>query len=118
MDIVFVDELRFKTVIGCWDWERQLRQEVCIDLQMAWDTRKAAETEELQYALDYKAVSKRVRAFVIDSKFELVETAANKIAELIMAEFEVPWVQVKFSKPRAVTGSAAVGVTVERGSRG
>ena len=117
MDIVFVDELRFKTVIGCWDWERQLEQEVCVDLQMAWDTRKAADTEELEHALDYKAVSNRVRSFVIESKFELVETAANKIADLIMTEFSVPWVQVKLSKPRAVTGSAAVGVIVERGSR-
>lgn len=117
MDIVFVRELRFKTVIGCWDWERKLEQQVSIDLEMAWDTRKAAETEELQYALDYKAVSKRVMEFVIESQFELVETAANKVAEIIMGEFAVPWVRVRFSKPRAVTGSAAVGVVVERGVR-
>ena len=117
MDTVFVRELRFKTVIGCWDWERQLEQQVSLDLEMAWDTRKAAETEELKYALDYKAVSKRVTEFVKESRFELVETAANAIAEMIIREFAVPWVRVRFSKPRAVTGSAAVGVVVERGTR-
>lgn len=117
MDIVFVKDLRFKTIIGCWDWERQVEQTVSIDLQMAWDTRKAAETEELQYALDYKAVSKRVRSVVQERRFELVETAANTIATLIMEEFAVPWVKVSFAKPRAVTGSAAVGVVVERGTK-
>jgi len=117
MDIVFVSELKFKTIIGCWDWERQVEQDVCIDLQMAWDTRKAAATEDLQHALDYKAVSKRVRSFVQESRFELVETAANAIAALIMNEFGVPWVQVRLAKPRAVTGSAAVGVVVERGTK-
>ena len=117
MDIVFVSELKFKTIIGCWDWERQVEQDVCIDLQMAWDTHKAAATEDLQHALDYKAVSRRVRCFVQESRFELVETAANAIAALIMNEFGVPWVQVRFAKPRAVTGSAAVGVVVERGTK-
>ncbi len=78
MDIVFVRELRFKTIIGCWDWERQVEQEVCIDLQMAWDTRKAAETDDLQHALDYKAVSKRVQSFVQESRFELVEAATSR----------------------------------------
>jgi dihydroneopterin aldolase len=117
MDIVFVSELKFKTIIGCWDWERQVEQDVCIDLQMGWDTRKAAATEDLQHALDYKAVSKQVRSLVQESRFELVETAANAIAALIMNEFGVPWVQVRFAKPRAVTGSAAVGVVVERGTK-
>jgi len=117
VDIVFVRELRFKTVIGCWDWERKIEQEVSIDLDMGWDTRQAAETEDLQHALDYKAVSKRVTAFVREQQFELVETAANAIADLIMKEFSVPWLRVSISKPRAVTGSAAVGVVVERGNR-
>jgi len=117
VDIVFVRELRFKTVIGCWDWERKIEQEVSIDLDMGWDTRQAAESEDLQHALDYKAVSKRVMAVVRERQFELVETAANAVADLIMKEFSVPWIRVAFSKPRAVTGSAAVGVVVERGSR-
>jgi dihydroneopterin aldolase len=117
VDTVFVRELRFKTVIGCWDWERQIEQEVSIDLDMGWDTRQAAATEDLKFALDYKAVSKRVVAFVRERQFELVETAANAVAELIMNEFSVPWLRVSFSKPRAVTGSAAVGVVIERGKR-
>jgi len=117
MDIVFVRDLRFKTIVGCWDWERQLLQEVSLDLEMAWDISKAAETEMLRHALNYKAVSKRVTAFVQESQFELVETAASAVADLIMAEFAVPWVRVTFNKPFAVTGAGAVGVQVEKGHR-
>ena len=117
MEIVQIKELRFQTIVGCWDWERQLPQQVNIDLDMAWDFSKSVETEKLEYALDYKAVAQRVETFVCDAKFELVETAAVKVAEMIMSEFSVPWVRVSFHKPFAVKRSKSVGVVVERGSR-
>ena len=115
MDIVFVKDLRFKTIVGIWAWERQMPQTVSIDLEMAWDMQKAADSEDINDALDYKAVSKRVQAFVTEKKFQLVETAADSIAGLIMHEFSVPWVKVAIHKPFAVTGSKSVGVVVERG---
>jgi len=117
MDIVVVRELRFETIVGCWDWERQLPQQVSIDLEMAWDMSKAARSEDLSDALNYKAVSKRVESFVCEQEFELVETAAHSIADLVMDEFAVPWLRVTFNKPHAVTGSKSVGVVVEKGSR-
>lgn len=117
MDIVFVRELRFKTIVGCWDWERQVRQEVSIDLEMGWDMSAAAASQNLSEALDYKAVSVRVRDFVVDQQFELVEAAAHAIADLVMQEFAVPWVRVRFSKPFAVAGAKAVGAVVEKGEK-
>jgi len=115
MDIVFVKDLRFKTIVGCWDWERQLPQYVSIDLEMGWDITRPAASEDLNDALDYKAVSKRVEQHVVERQFELVETAADSIAELVMDEFSVPWIKVAIHKPHAVTGSKSVGVMVERG---
>ena len=117
MDIVVVRDLRFDTIVGCWDWERQLPQQVSIDLEMAWDMSKAARSEDLSDALNYKAVSKRVTSFVQDRKFELVETAAHSIADMVMDEFSVPWLRVTFNKPYAVTGSKSVGVVVEKGAQ-
>lgn len=90
-------------------------QTVSIDLEMGWDMQPAAKSEDINDALDYKAVSKRVEAFVTEKKFQLVETAADSIAGLIMNEFAVPWVKVAINKPFAVTGSKSVGVVVERG---
>jgi dihydroneopterin aldolase len=117
MDIVYIRELRIETIIGIFDWERRIRQTVSIDLEMATDIRKAAASDSIQDALDYKAVSKRLIAFVEGSEFQLVETMAEKIAALVREEFHVPWLRLQLSKPGAVRGARDVGVIIERGEK-
>jgi dihydroneopterin aldolase len=117
MDIVFIEDLRIETVIGIYDWERKIKQTIAIDLEMAFDNRKPASSDKIDDTLDYKAVSKRLIAFVENSHFELVETLAERSAEIVMQEFNVPWLRLKLSKPGAVTGSKAVGVRIERGRK-
>ncbi len=118
VDTVFIEDLRIETIIGIYDWEREIRQIVSIDLEMATDNSKAAATENIDDALNYKAVAKRLIQFVEDSEFQLVETMAERIGEIVLNEFNVPWMRLKLSKPGAVTGSKAVGVIIERGERG
>ena len=115
MDIVFIEDLRIETVIGIYDWERKIKQVVALDLEMAFDNRKPAASDRIEDTLDYKAVSKRLIAFVESSHFELVETLAERCAEIVQHEFGVAWLLLKLSKPGAVTGSKAVGVRIERG---
>ena len=117
MDIVFVEDLRIETVIGIYDWERKIRQTVALDLEMAFDNRRPAATDKIDDTLDYKAVSKRLIAFVESSHFELVETLAEKCAQIVLEEFHVRWLRLKLSKPGAVRGSKAVGVIIERGEK-
>ncbi len=117
MDIVYIRDLRVDTIIGIFDWEREVRQTISLDLEMATDISKAAETDDIQYALDYKAVAKRLIAFIEDSEFLLVETMAEKIAAIVQQEFAVPWLKLRLSKPGAVRGSRDVGLLIERGSR-
>lgn len=116
MDIVFIKDLRFKTIVGCWDWERQMPQTISIDLDMGWDNSRPAASCDLQDALNYKEVSGRVEEFVQEQQFKLVESAAEGIATMVMEEFAVPWIKVAIHKPFAVTGSKSVGVIVERGN--
>ncbi len=118
MDIVFIRELKADTVVGIYDWERRIRQNVVLDLDMGTDIAKAAKSDRIQDTLDYKAVAKRVSQFVSAAEFQLVETLAEKVAELVMQEFKVRWVKVALHKPGAVSGSKSVGVVIERGSRG
>lgn len=113
-DTVFVHELRVETIIGIWGWERKIRQTVSIDLEMGADIRRAAETDSIDDTLNYKAISKRVQQFVADSEFQLVETMAEKIAELVLQEFNVPWIQVRVSKPGAIRGAKNVGILIHR----
>ncbi len=115
MDIVYIKGLEVKTVIGIYDWEKEIKQKITIDLKMASDITKAAETDEIADALDYKAVSKRLISFVEESEIQLIETLAEKIAEIVLTEFGVKWLKLTLGKPGAVTGSKDVGVIIERG---
>ncbi len=114
MDIVYIRDLKIDTVIGIFDWERQIRQTVSLDLEMATDNKKAAATDQIKDALDYKAVAKRIINFVESSDFQLVETLAEKITEIVISEFNVPWVKLRLSKPGAIRGSKDVGIMIER----
>lgn len=117
MDIVYIRDLKIETVIGIFDWERRIRQTVSLDLEMATDIRKAAASDDIRDALDYKAVSKRLISFISESEFLLVETMAEKIASIVREEFQVPWLRLRLSKPGAVRGSQDVGVIIERGEK-
>jgi dihydroneopterin aldolase len=117
MDIVYIRELEVRTIIGIYDWEREQQQVVSMDLEMGSDITRAAATDSIEQALDYKAVAKRIIQFVEGSEFFLVETLAERIAEIVLNEFSVPWLKLRLGKPGAVTGSRDVGVVIERGEK-
>lgn len=116
-DIVFIEDLRIDTIIGIYDWEREVKQTIALDIEMAADNTRPAATEDIEDAVNYKAVAKRLIAFTEESQFQLVETLAERLAEIIINEFKVPWCRLKLSKLGAVTGSRSVGVIIERGQR-
>ena len=117
MDTVFIRDLEIETVIGIYDWERKIKQVISIDLDMGADIRQAAASDSIDDALNYKAVAKRLIDFVEASHFQLVETLAERICDIILQEFAVPWVRLELHKPGAVSGSRSVGVIIERGEK-
>jgi dihydroneopterin aldolase len=117
MDIVFIRSLRIETTIGIYDWEKAIHQPVVLDLEMASDVARGAATDRIEDALDYKAVSKRLKQFVSESRFELVETLAERCAAIVREEFGVRWLRLTLNKVGAVTDSDGVGVVIERGVR-
>jgi dihydroneopterin aldolase len=117
MDIIFLRQLKIDTVIGIFDWERKIKQTVVLDLEMGADIRKAAASDHIDDTLNYKAVAKRLIQFVSESDFQLVETLTERVAEIILTEFPVPWVRVTLNKQGAVRGARDVGVIIERGER-
>jgi 7,8-dihydroneopterin aldolase/epimerase/oxygenase len=114
MDKVFIEALEIEALIGIYDWERRVRQSLLFDIEMAFDNRKPAASDQIADTLDYKAVSKRLIEYVSQSSFGLVETLAERCAEIILTEFGVRHVRLKLSKPGAVRGARAVGVIIER----
>jgi dihydroneopterin aldolase len=115
MDKIFLHALKTEAIIGIFDWERQVKQTVVLDIELSVDIRKAALTDSIDDTLNYKRVGKRVLAFVEASRYHLVETLAEHVAMLILEEFDVAWVRLSLSKPGAVRNSRDVGVSLERG---
>ena len=115
MDRIFLSEMKIETTVGIWEWEKRIKQQVIIDIEMSADIKKAAATDQIEDTLNYKAVAKSVRKLVEESSFQLVETMAEKISELVIGEHNVSWVKVKVNKPGAIRGSKGVGIIVERG---
>ena len=114
MDKVFIRGLKVDAVIGVFDWEKQVQQPLIFDLEMAWDITQAAQTDELKYALNYAAVSERVIEFVTGHQFELLETLLEKLAALLIAEFQIPEIQIRVEKLAVVPEAQAVGLEIVR----
>jgi len=114
LDKIFIHALKTETIVGIFDWERQVKQTVLIDIEFSADIRKAALSDCIDDTLNYKGVAKRVLAFVEVSSFHLVETLAEHIAMLILQDFGVAWVSITLSKPGAIRSSRDVGVMLER----
>lgn len=117
MDIVYLNDLRVETIIGIYDWERRTKQTVILDIEMGTDISKAAATDNIEDTLDYKAVAKRLFTYIGESEFELVETLTEKVAEMLLKEFHVPWCRVRLNKKGAVRGVRDVGVIIERAKK-
>jgi dihydroneopterin aldolase len=114
MDVIFLSGLTTECIIGIWDWERRVKQKIVVDLEMGADIRRAAATDAIDDTLDYKRVAKRLLAFVSESQFQLVETLTERIAQIVVTEFDVPWVRVRLNKQGAIRGSRDVGILIER----
>ncbi len=115
-DTIYLTDLKIDTIIGIFEWERRTRQTVSLDLEMSTDVARAAATDAIEDALDYKAVSKAVIEFVRNSDFQLVETLAERVAELIIHDFNVASVRLRVNKRGAIRGAKDVGVVIERGA--
>jgi dihydroneopterin aldolase len=114
MDVIFLSGLTAECIIGIWDWERRVKQKVVIDLEMGADIRRAAATDVIEDTLDYKRVAKLLLQFVSESEFQMVETLTDRIAGIVVTEFDVPWVRVRLNKQGAIRGSRDVGILIER----
>ncbi len=117
VDLVFIRELQVNTIIGVYDWEREVRQVVVLDLEMAADNKRAAASDDIADALNYAAVSTRLMEFIENSQFQLIETMAEQVAAIVLSEFKVPWLRLRLCKPGAVAQAKDVGILIERGER-
>ncbi|MDV6327302.1 dihydroneopterin aldolase [Idiomarina sp. PL1-037] len=114
IDVVSIEGLTVETIIGVYDWEKEKKQRLVLDIQMSWDNQRAATTDNIDDALDYALVSERVSGWVAEKPRQLIETVAEGVASLILNEFGVQNVEVRVAKPGAVPNAKTVAVSVRR----
>ncbi len=114
-DIVFISGLAIDATIGVYDWERTIKQRLVLDLEMCFDIKRAASSDDLKYALDYSAVSQRIISFVEASSYQLLEALAEDVSKIVMDEFSVSGLKLRVNKPGAVPEASGVGLLIVRG---
>ena len=117
MDKIFLSGLKVEATIGVFEWERQIRQKLCIDLEIATDVAAAAARDKLDDAVDYKNIAKYIQDFVSQSEYQLVETLAHDLAEALMQEFNIKWLHLCLNKAGAIRGADGVGISITRGTQ-
>ena len=117
MDVVRIKGLKVETIVGVHDWERKLPRPVIVDLELATDAARAARSDALKDALDYHAVAQAVTACVRAQQPQLIETLAQRVAEMLQKDFGVAWLRLELHKPGAVAGTSGISVAIERGKR-
>lgn len=113
-DIIFITDLRAEAIIGIYDRERSIKQTISVDLELATSVKDAAEQDTIDATFNYKLLSKRVEAFIQQSEYQLIETLAEKLAQIILDEFNVPWLKLTLHKVGALSNSRDVGVRIIR----
>ena len=114
MDKIFLTGLKVEATIGVFEWERQIRQTLCIDLEIATDAGAAARHDKLDDAVDYKNVAKYIQDFVSASEYQLIETLAHNLAEALAREFNIKWLRLCLNKAGAIRGASGVGISITR----
>ena len=114
MDTIKIEKLEIEVIIGIFSWEREVRQLISLDIEMEFDCKLAGKTDDINNALDYKKIAKKIIAFSENSKSKLIENLAENIAELVLKEFPIKSINIVLSKPGALRGSLSVGVSIKR----
>ena len=117
MDKVFIHGLNIQTTIGFFDWEKEIKQTLVIDLSMGWNTAQAALNDELEKTLDYADISEKISLFANENPVDLLETLAERLATFLMSTYHIPWLKLSIGKPGAVHNAQTVGVEIERGQQ-
>ena len=118
MDIVFIKQLQVDTVIGVYDWEKTIKQRLLLDISLAADQRAAASQDDIRLTLDYAVIADKVTALITAQPIELIETVAERVAQMLLHDFATSSVQITVSKPGAVAQAQTVGVQITRYAAG
>jgi dihydroneopterin aldolase len=114
MDKIFLNNLQIETIIGIYDWERVTPQTLTFDLEMDWDIKPSAASDDIEHTLDYGAVAETIVTFVQANHFFLIEKLAEEVSALLLEQFNIPKLKLSLSKPVNLHGQNTARIVIER----
>lgn len=115
MDKIFIRDLALRCIIGIYPEERREKQDVIINVEMHADLRNAGRSDDLNDTVDYKAIKKAILKLVENSRFQLIESLAENISSIALADEKVQQVLVTIDKPGALRFAKSSAVEITRG---
>lgn len=114
IDQISIKDIKFSTIIGVYDWERETPQNLHLDLSFPTDAHAIAQTDDIAQAIDYEKVLNCILGVVKNQQFKLIESLANKIAEQLLLEFPMQWINLHLHKPKALLNAKDVSISIVR----
>ena len=114
MDKIFLNNLKIDTFIGIYDWEKETLQTLGFDLEIDWDIRAAAASDDITDTLNYGDIAQTIVNFVEASRYQLIETLAEDLCALLLKEYPIPKLKLTLSKPVALHGQNIAKIVIER----
>jgi len=112
MAIISIEDLQVSTTIGAYHWEQALQQKLLVSLEMHYDEIKAAESDQLEDAIDYAQVAESIINFCSEHRCQLLEKLAHDIANFLLKTLPIQRLQIKISKPQAILAAKNMAVVV------
>lgn len=113
-DIVFIKDLQINTLIGVYDWERAIKQQLVISCEMVCDMTKASQTDDVAFAINYKTVCENIERLCHEIKAKLLEKLAEEICHHILTHYPCTQITLTINKPNAIKQADSVGVKIIR----
>lgn len=113
-DVIFIREFKVATLIGLYAHERHAPQTIQLDLDIGLPNKRRWISDDIGDTVDYGVVVEEIRAVLETSRFFLLETLAEHVADVILDEFETSWVRVRVAKLGILSNVSEVGLFIER----
>jgi 7,8-dihydroneopterin aldolase/epimerase/oxygenase len=114
MDVTYIHGLEIQTIIGIFDWERENKQSLILDIDIGTDFSKASISDCIDDCIDYTLVSKEVNNLAESHSYQLLESFAEQISKIILDQFKAQWIRIKINKPLAIDSANSTGIIIER----
>lgn len=109
--IIRIEDLKLRTIVGIYEWEKENKQDIIINVEIEFDGTKAIETDDIKDTIDYKSITKRIITMVEESEFNLIERIAGEAIKIVMENEKVEKASVRVDKPGALRFTDSVSVT-------